>query len=123
MPPKSAKKDLQSAWHVCDKCEAKVHLNKLKSHEENCGKVLLGVKNENINTLITSSLPPEFNTKGSPVTYLQRFIFIPEAICTFCSFTMGCNLLIHKNRQKYVRSSWTINDKYMDEVFSNSEGN
>lgn len=123
MPPKSAKKEKQSSWHVCDKCGVKVNQIKLKSHEENCGELLLGVINEKFNTLsITPSLPPEISTKDAPTTYLQRFLFIPESVCIFCNFTMNSNLLIQVNGQKYVRSSWTISDKHMDEVFSTSEG-
>ena len=126
MPPKSAKKEQLSLWHVCDKCGLKTNQNRLKIHEENCGKRLFGVKNDSeFNTLsITPSLPPEIVSKDASTIYLERFLFVPEAICSFCHFTMGCNLLIQLNgQQKYVRSSFTISDKHLDEVFSSSEGN
>lgn len=123
MPPKSAKKETKSVWHNCDKCGAKVHQNKLKLHENQCENSLLGLFEGKFHTSsLNRSLPPEIDTKDAPSTYLQRFIFVPEAICTICNFTMGSKLLIEINGQKIVRSSWTVSDKHMDEVFSSSEG-
>lgn len=120
MPPKSAKKEPKSLWLTCDKCETKVIQSKLKSHD--C-ETLFGVINEKFQTpSICSSLPAEIDVKDAPGTYLQRFLFVPEAICTFCNFTMGCNLLIQCNGRKHVLTSWTISDKHMDEVYSISAG-
>lgn len=124
MPPKSLKKDIKSLWNSCEKCGVKVSHNKLKTHEGNCGKISLGVVDTKFNTIsINQSLPSEINDKEAPLSYLQRFLFVPEAICSFCDFTMGCNLLIEIGDQKFVRTSWTIHDKHIDEVFSSSEGN
>lgn len=123
MAPKSLKKVQQSLWHACSKCEAKVNQNKVKFHEKFCGDILLGIIGEKFGTLaITYSLPPEIVAKDASVFYLQRFLFVPEAVCLLCNFTMGCNLLIEVNGKKYVRNSWTINDKHADEVFTSSEG-
>lgn len=125
MPPKSAKKEPKCQWHGCDKCKVKIHQNKVKNHENECGSVKLShsVFNETFTTSsLTCSLPPEFNNLDAPSTYLQRFVFIPETICSLCNFTMGCNLLIDHNGHSFVRILWTISDKYMDEIFTNSEG-
>lgn len=124
MPPKSVKKELKSLWHSCESCEVKVNQNKLKTHEKQCGKLSFGVVDSKfITPSITLSLPNEINDKDAPATYLQRFLFVPESISSFCNFTMGCNLLIEAGGgEKYVRTSWTIHDKHMDEVFSSSEG-
>lgn len=125
MPPKSAKKDLKPFWLSCDKCGVKVIQSKMKLHENECGsKHVDGVLNEYFFTSsLNNSLPPEFDSKDVPTIYMQRFIFIPETICSLCNFQMGSNLLIEIKGKKFVRSSWTINDKYLDAVFSSSEGN
>lgn len=123
MPPKSTKRDQKSLWLVCDKCGVKVIQIKSKSHEKYCGTLLLGIVNEKfITSSLTASLPSELNIKDAPTLYLQRFIFIPESICSILNFTMGFNLLIEINGEKFVRSLWTITDKYSDEIFSSSEG-
>jgi hypothetical protein len=123
MPPKSAKKEQKSLWHTCDKCNLKIIQSKLKLHDKDCNSPVDGIDNETFNkSSLTYSLPPEIDAKDSPTLYLQRFLFVPEAVCSLCNFTMGCNLLIDVNGRKYVRSSWTIGDKYLDETFSNSDG-
>lgn len=124
MPPKSAKKDHKSLWVACDKCGVKVVTGKSKLHEKECGSACSGIINNEYNTTtMKPSLPPEIDIKDAPVVYLQRFLFIPESICTLCNFTMGCNLVVNINQRKFVRSSWTVNDKHVDAIFSNSEGN
>lgn len=126
MPPKSASKVQKSQWHTCDQCEAKVHSNKLKHHETECSSTIQhGAINEKYYTSsINHSLPPEIDIKDAPSLFLQQFLFIPESICSFCNFTMGCNLLIEINTDtKYVMKSWTVGDKHLDEVFASSEGN
>lgn len=123
MPPKSARKEQKSLWHTCDKCGLKIIQNKLKLHEKDCNSPVDGIDNEVFNKMcLNHSLPPEIDAKDAPVTYLQRFLFVPEAVCTLCNFTMGSNLLIDVNGRKYVRSSWTISDKHLDDVFTCSEG-
>lgn len=127
MPPKSAKKDIKVLWHSCDKCGVKVIQSKLKLHENECGSLSKhadGVFNDKLfGSLLNHSLPAELDSKDVPAIYMQRFIFIPESICALCNFTMGSNLLIEINDKKYVRSSWTISDKYQDALFSTSDGN
>lgn|SRR5690349_12553904 len=127
MPPKSAKKELKTLWHSCDKCEVKVIQSKLKSHETVCGtseNVCEGVFNEKfITSSMNHCLPSEFELKDAPKLYMQRYIFIPETICTLCNFQMGSNVLIELNDKKYIRSSWTISDKHQDTIFSTSDGN
>lgn len=123
MPPKSAKKEQKSVWHTCDKCGLKTIQNKLKLHEKDCNSPVDGINNEILNKLcLNHSLPPEIDAKDAPTTYLQRFFFVPETVCTLCNFTMGSYLLIDVNGKKYVRNSWTISDKHLDEVFTSSEG-
>lgn len=123
MPPKSAKKDQKSLWVECDKCSVKIVSSKLNSHEKDCGTKAIGVLNKTFSTnSVNSSLPQEIDIKDAPTTYLERFLFIPETICTLCDFAMGSNLLIIAGEQKFVRISWTISDKHLDEVFSNSAG-
>lgn len=124
MPPKSVKKEQKSSWNACDKCGMKVHQNKLKLHEECCDSpVAEGIILETFKTSsIKPSLPTEIETKDAPMSYLERFVFIPESICKFCNFTMRCNLLIEFDGKKYVRSSWTISDKHQDEVYCIAEG-
>lgn len=126
MPPKSAKKDAKSVWHNCDKCGVKVHQTKLKLHEnqcENSKEDSLGLFEGKFNTSsLNRSLPSEIDSKDAPSSYLERFVFIPESICTICNFTMGSKILIEIKNQKVVRSSWTISDKYLDEVFTSSQG-
>lgn len=121
MPPKSAKKEPKSLWLACDKCDAKVTQSKLKSHD--CESFSTGVVEEKFYTpAMCTSLPSEIDNKDAPGSYLQRFLFVPEAICVFCNFTMGSNLLIQFDGRKYVRSSWTISDKHLDEVYCTSQG-
>lgn len=123
MPPKSAKKDQKSLWVECDKCSVKIVSSKLKTHEKDCGIKAIGVLNKKFTTIsVKTSLPQEINVKDAPATYLERFLFIPETICTLCDFTMGSNLLIVTGEQKFVRMSWTISDKHLDEVFTSSTG-
>lgn len=123
MAPKSAKKDQKSLWVECDKCSVKIVSSKLKNHEKDCGTKTIGVLRNKFSTLsVNTSLPPEIDVKDAPTTYLERFLFIPETICTLCDFTMGSNLLIIAGEQKFVRMSWTISDKHLDEIFTNSTG-
>lgn len=123
MPPKSAKKDQKSLWVECDKCSVKIVSSKLKSHEKDCGNKTIGVLKKTFSTIsVNSSLPQELDIKDAPATYLERFLFIPETICTLCDFTMGSNLLITAGEQKFVKMSWTISDKHLDELFCNSTG-
>lgn len=120
MPPKSAKKSL---WVECDKCSVKIVSSKLKNHEKDCGTKAIGVLRKEFSTLsVNSSLPQEIDIKDAPAIYLERYVFIPETICTLCDFTMGSNLLIVAGEQKLVRMSWTISDKHLDEIFTNSTG-
>jgi hypothetical protein len=122
MPPKSAKKEAKSLWIACDKCGLKIINTKLKFHEKSCEPVD-GISNEVLSkSALIHSLPPEIEVKDAPLTYLQQFLFVPETICSLCDLTMGCKLLIDVNGRKYVRSSWTISDKYLDEVYTSSEG-
>lgn len=125
MPPKSAKKDLKLLWVSCDKCDVKVIHKKLEFHQNECGSLLKhGVSDGKFVTAsIKNSLPPEFDLKDAPTIYMQRFVFIPETVCSLCDFEMGSNLLIEINDKKFVKSSWTVNDKYLDAVFATSEGN
>jgi hypothetical protein len=123
MPPKSAKKDQKPLWHECDKCKVKIIQSKLKSHENYCGKFSIGIFDEKLKiNSINPSLPSEIDLKDAPTTFLQRFLFVPESICSFCNFTMGCNLLIQNGENKFVRSSWTVADRHLDEVFICSDG-
>lgn len=123
MPPKSAKKDQRNLWVECDKCHVKIVTSKLKNHEKDCGSKTIGVFNKTFSTVsVNTTLPQEIVIVDAPGTYLQRFIFIPETICNLCDFTMGSNLLIAAGEQKFVRLSWTISDKHLDEVFNNSTG-
>lgn len=124
MPPKSAKKEQIGLWLACDKCGVKVIQSKLKNHE--CGSsTWTGIHAGTFATLsVTTSLPPELESlKNAPTSYLQRFIFVPETLSALCGFKMGCNLIINVNGKKHVKSCWVISDKYMDEVFTSSEGN
>lgn len=121
MPPKSAKKEQNSQWLACDNCGVKVIQNKLKQHENSCDT--FGVFNESYKTAsITPLLPTEIDIKEAPAIYMQRFIFVPETICSLCHFTMGCNLLLQSNGKKHVKSCWAISDKHLDEVYSTSDG-
>lgn len=122
---KSGKKEVKSLWHSCDKSGVKIIKTKLEFFENDQNSIIDGsILNEVLhkNKLITS-LPNEIDIKDAPTTYLQRYVFIPESICVLCNFTIGCNLLIEVGNKKFVKNSWTISDKYLDEVFTISEGN
>lgn len=121
MPPKSAKKDQPKAtWYTCERCSRKITHNQLSSsHEKACEE--FGILNE-IFTIrkINESLPKEIDEPHS--LYLQRFLFIPEAICNFCNFTMNCNVLIEVNGKFYVKQAWPIGDNHLDVIYSSSLG-
>lgn len=118
MPPKSIKKEQPKAtWYTCERCNRKITCNQLNS--DTCEE--FGVKNEIFTTKkICESLPKEIDEHQS--TYLQRFLFIPEALCNFCSFTMNCNVLIKVNEKFYVRQAWPISDNHLDVIYSSSTG-
>lgn len=123
MPPKSTKKEEQkSLWSTCDKCGYKITQSQIKSKEECSGFGING--NSFITKSISNYLPAEFELKDAPLLYLERFLFIPEAICGYCNFTMNSNILIEVgDSQKYVKSCFAIkNDKFVDKIYSNSLG-
>lgn len=127
MSRRSGKKDPKSLWHSCDKSGIKILQTKIDFFEkvDNIIYPIDGsIYNETLyKNKLTHTLPDEFDSKKSPSTYLQRYVFIPESICAICNFTMDCNLLIQCGEKKFIRNSWTISDKYLDEVFTTSEGN
>lgn len=117
---KSNKKEQQSTWYTCEKCNRKITFNHLKlSHENNCED--FGVLNEIFTTKsINTSLPKEVDDPHQ--IFLQRYLFVPESICNFCNFTMDCKLLIEIGNRLYVRFAWPIADTHLDHVYSNSPG-
>lgn len=124
MSRKSGKKEIKSLWHSCDKSGVKIIRTKLDFLENEQNTIIDGsILNETLHkSKLTASFPNEIDTRDAPRTHLQRYVFIPESICAICNFTMGSNLLIEIGTKKFVRNSWTISDKYLDEVFTISEG-
>lgn len=124
MSKRSGKKEAKSLWHSSDKTGVKILQTKLDFYDKSDGTPIDGsILNEILyKNKLTNSLPPEIEMKDASSTYLQRFFFIPDSICAICNFTMGCNLLIECGEKKFIRSSWTISDKFLDEVFTISPG-
>lgn len=122
MPPKSNKKEQKTLWFNCEKCNRKITSDQLASGNHgnsNCDE--FGVINESFTTKsVICNLPKEVDETS--LTFLQRFLFVPEAICNFCNFTMDCNLLIEINGKSYIRKAWPITDVHIDRIYSNSIG-
>lgn len=123
MPPKSKKKEQKTSWFNCEKCNRKITSEQLSSGHGNSANSCeeFGVYNESFTTKgVICHLPKEVIESSS--TFLQRFLFIPEAICIFCNFTMDCNLIIEIKNKSYVRKAWPITDVHLDQIYSNSTG-
>ncbi len=120
MPPKSNKKDQQKpSCYTCDKSNKIVTLN-LFNLSQNSGEEF-GIENEIFTTKSIITSPPK-EVDEPHLMYLQRFRFVPEAICNFCTFTMDCNLLIEINRKFFVRQAFPISDSHSDLIYSSCLG-
>jgi hypothetical protein len=122
MPPKSSKKEQPKAtWYTCERCSRKITHNQLSSsHEKTCEN--FGVIDEIFTTKsISGSLPKEMIDESHSI-YLQRFLYVPEAVCNFCNFKMNCNVVIEINGKFYVKQAWPIGDNHLDVIYSNAIG-
>lgn len=121
MPPKSSKKEQAKVkWYTCERCNQKITHNQLSSsHEKTCDE--FGVKNEIFTSKsISTTLPKEIDEPHS--LYLQKFLFVPEAICNFCNFAMNSYVIVEMNEKFYVKQVWPISDSHLDVVYSSALG-
>ena len=96
----------------------------VKNHEKNCEKSVSYVEEEKFySTSLNFSIPSEVELQDIPKSHLQKYVFIPESICSFTGLIMGCNVLIDfGGSKKYVRTLWTVSDALLDVLHTVSQG-